>query len=214
VQALAVYDDGGGEALYAGGTFGIAGGVPASRIAKWDGAAWSALGGGLPSTVVELAVLDGRGGPALHVGGTFTTSSTLDSHLAIWGGCAGAKSPWTDLGHALSGAAGAPQLAGAGTLTPGSAGALDLSQAAASSFALLFVSTSSLPAPFHCGTLFPLPIVLQLPLLTSVGGNVPLSWPSWPGGLSGYSLYFQFAIQDPAAVCGVALSNALRADVP
>ena len=32
--------------------------------------------------------------------------------------------------------------------------------------------------------------------------------------MSGLSLYFQSALVDPAAVCGVALSNALRADVP
>ena len=51
-------------------------------------------------------------------------------------------------------------------------------------------------------------------LFTNPGGSLPLAWPTWPGGLSGLSLYFQYAIQDAGAVCGVALSNALRADVP
>src|SRR5262245_27936933 len=45
VNALAVFDDGGGPALYAGGSFTTAAGsVAASNIAKWDGRAWSALG--------------------------------------------------------------------------------------------------------------------------------------------------------------------------
>jgi len=34
--ALAEYDDGGGPALYAGGDFNMAGGVPSSRIAEWS----------------------------------------------------------------------------------------------------------------------------------------------------------------------------------
>ena len=35
VMTLAVFDDGTGPALYAGGRFTSAGGVPALRIAKW-----------------------------------------------------------------------------------------------------------------------------------------------------------------------------------
>ena len=40
VRALAVHDDGSGEALYAGGFFSSADGVTVGRIARWDGAAW------------------------------------------------------------------------------------------------------------------------------------------------------------------------------
>jgi len=36
-----------GNNLYAGGSFTNMGGVPATRIAKWDGANWSALGTGV-----------------------------------------------------------------------------------------------------------------------------------------------------------------------
>jgi hypothetical protein len=46
VSALAVFDDGGGPALYAGGSFTNAGGVRANHIAKWNGSSWSALGSG------------------------------------------------------------------------------------------------------------------------------------------------------------------------
>src|SRR5688500_3499794 len=43
VRALAVYNG----ALIAAGDFTIAGGQPASRIARWNGLSWSALGSGL-----------------------------------------------------------------------------------------------------------------------------------------------------------------------
>jgi hypothetical protein len=36
-----------GKELYAGGNFASVGGVPANRVARWDGDKWSALGGGI-----------------------------------------------------------------------------------------------------------------------------------------------------------------------
>ena len=44
VSALAVFNDGGGPALYAGGDFSGAGGVAANNIAKRNGTSWSPLG--------------------------------------------------------------------------------------------------------------------------------------------------------------------------
>jgi hypothetical protein len=38
---LQVFDDGSGPALYAGGNFTSAGGVPAERVARWNGTSWS-----------------------------------------------------------------------------------------------------------------------------------------------------------------------------
>jgi hypothetical protein len=40
--------------LYAGGSFTNLGGVAATRIAKWDGNNWSALGSGVSATVLGL----------------------------------------------------------------------------------------------------------------------------------------------------------------
>jgi len=84
ITTLAVFDeDGPGprfEALYAGGTFTTAGGVQASRLAKWDGTAWAPLGGGITTSSPDQTVLamrvfdsDGPGGQpsALYVGGDF-----------------------------------------------------------------------------------------------------------------------------------------------
>ena len=82
VQALATFDDGGGEALYAGGAFTTAGGVPAQRIAKWDGTSWSAVGApgsGMNDWVFALATFDDGSGEALYAAGEF-------GYVAKWDG--------------------------------------------------------------------------------------------------------------------------------
>lgn len=87
VRALATHDDGGGIALYAGGTFTSAGAVSASRVAKWNGTAWSSLGSGVSSGVTALASFDDGDGDALFVGGSFTGAGALPArHLARWTG--------------------------------------------------------------------------------------------------------------------------------
>src|SRR6185295_4539526 len=90
VQALAVFDDGSGPALFAGGNFTHAGGVAANGLARWDGSSWSAVGsGGGPMSVLALAVFDdgGGNGPALYVGGTFASAGGVTgSHVARWDG--------------------------------------------------------------------------------------------------------------------------------
>lgn len=49
-------------------------------------------------------------------------------------------------------------------------------------------------------------------LTTNGAGGLPLGWASLPGGLAGLSLCMQYVIQDPAALGGYAISNALRGD--
>ncbi len=94
VQALTVFDDGSGPALYVGGSFEIAGGTPASRIAKWDGTSWSALGSGVSSSVQALAVFDDGNGDALYVGGAFSTAGGVAAgKIAKWDG-----STWAPVG--------------------------------------------------------------------------------------------------------------------
>jgi hypothetical protein len=97
VFSLAVFDDGGGPALYAGGGFTSSGSVPMHGVAKWDGTTWSALGAGMnlsTDTIVRaLASLDrGPGnGADIFAGGLFTTAGANPSvHIAEWRGCAGA----------------------------------------------------------------------------------------------------------------------------
>ena len=73
VDALALFDDGGGPALYAGGHFAFADGMPTGALAKWNGTAWSAVGPAIqsPTAVTSLAIYDDGSGPALYVGGIF-----------------------------------------------------------------------------------------------------------------------------------------------
>jgi len=121
---------------------------------------------------------------------------------------------WTDLGFALPGVGGAPQLVGTGDLTAGSAGSLVLISAAPAAPALLFISLASTPVPFKGGTLVPVPALITVSAVTSPLGIVPLGWAAWPAGLSGASLWFQYGIKDLAALHDVSLSNAVRGDVP
>lgn len=87
VICMTTFDDGSGPALYAGGSFSTAGGVPALRVAKWDGASWSAMGDGFNSTVQELTVFDDGSGPALYALGNFTLSgANTINRVAKWNG--------------------------------------------------------------------------------------------------------------------------------
>lgn len=80
VNAVAVM---GGD-VFIGGTFTAVDGVVASRVAKWNGSTWSALGSGASGTVNAMAVL----GSELFIGGTFSSVGgvSLTSRLAKWNG--------------------------------------------------------------------------------------------------------------------------------
>lgn len=104
VASIAVFDDGKGPALYAGGLFDTAGGAPAASIAKWDGLNWTSVGGGVSQPhpyspwVSALEVFDDGSGPALYVGGTFVMAgAVLANSVARWDGIG-----WTPLGSGLA----------------------------------------------------------------------------------------------------------------
>ena len=106
VRALETYDDGTGPALYAGGMFSGTEEVPLADLAKWDGATWSDVGGGvsMPGTesVYALAAIDedgdGPNPPVLYVAGDFTTAGSSDANfVARWNGSA-----WSALDSGLS----------------------------------------------------------------------------------------------------------------
>jgi len=79
VRALAVLPSGD---LVAGGSFTTAGGVSASRIARWNGTAWSPLGTGMNSTVWALAALPSGD---LVAGGQFTNAGgNVSAYFARW----------------------------------------------------------------------------------------------------------------------------------
>lgn len=99
VLDLAIFDDGAGAALYAGGDFLSAGDVPVKRVARWDGHAWSPLGGGVTDRVNVFAVWDDGAGAALFAGGWFTTAGgEAVNFIGRWDGRA-----WSALGVGLNG---------------------------------------------------------------------------------------------------------------
>jgi hypothetical protein len=77
VNALTALADG---SLVAGGSFVNAGGVPASRVARWNGTLWQSMGNGLSGSVTSLLVLPN--GDVL-AGGVFVGSTP---GLARWNG--------------------------------------------------------------------------------------------------------------------------------
>ncbi len=95
-----------GTDVYIGGNFDTVGCISANGIARWDGNAWSAVGGGVsggsvnPGTVYALA-LDGTD---LYVGGSFTQAGTTSANnIAKWDG-----SNWSALGSGVDGGANPP----------------------------------------------------------------------------------------------------------
>lgn len=91
---LEVIDDGSGPALYAGGSFAAIGGVPAQNLARWNGMAWSAVGGSSPVLEVRaIAWFDDGTGPALYVGGI---GNPPMNGVARWDG-----TTWNSLGSGL-----------------------------------------------------------------------------------------------------------------
>lgn len=89
VYAITTFDDGSGAALYVGGRFDFAGGVPASNIARWRGSSggWSAVGSGFNGAVRALAVYDDGGGPSLYAAGLFLYAGEITApRIAKWDG--------------------------------------------------------------------------------------------------------------------------------
>lgn len=102
VNTIATYDDGRGEAVYVGGRFTEAGSVSTSKIAKWDGRNWSALGKGIGAifpTVNTLAVFHAASGDVLIAGGQFDEAGGLSANnVAQWDGFS-----WSNLGTGTNG---------------------------------------------------------------------------------------------------------------
>lgn len=94
-RAIVMWDpDGAGPQppeLVAGGDFSTAGGVPASRIARWNGSTWAPLGTGVLGSVLALTVLPGGD---LAAGGFFGFAGGVAvDHIASWDGTS-----WAPLG--------------------------------------------------------------------------------------------------------------------
>jgi hypothetical protein len=121
---------------------------------------------------------------------------------------------WTDQGCALAGVSGEPVLLGAGDLVGGTSNEVNLSNAAPSATAGLFLALAGAAVPFKGGTLKPFPFIDPTILSTSPAGSIALSFAMPLGVPAGTELWVQWAIQDAAAIHGVALSNAILGVTP
>jgi hypothetical protein len=84
-----------GTNLYVGGQFTTAGGNTADYIAKWNGSAWSSVGGGMDNYVYSLAVDPNYN---VYAGGAFTNAGGVyASRIAEWNG-----STWSPLGSGVN----------------------------------------------------------------------------------------------------------------
>ncbi|MBK7877585.1 MAG: hypothetical protein IPJ77_17995 [Planctomycetes bacterium] len=96
VRAFASYDAGlgAGSELYAVGRFTLSGGVLVNHVARWDGALWQPVGGGLSDDAFALAVFDDGTGPALYTTGFFTSAGGVPvPKVARWNGTAWTAPP-------------------------------------------------------------------------------------------------------------------------
>jgi len=107
-EALAVYVDGNGAALYAAGWFRIfnpSQQIETFHLMKWNGASWTSVDPGLcPSNlyggcVKALAAFDDGSGPALYVGGYFLSiGATPVNRVVKWNG-----TTWSSVGTGING---------------------------------------------------------------------------------------------------------------
>ncbi len=89
-DAMTTYD---GE-LIIGGSFTSVGGVPAGRIARWDGATWQPLHWGMTNIVRALTV---RGGDLIAGGDFVYAGGQTVNRVAAWNGAA-----WSSLGAGVN----------------------------------------------------------------------------------------------------------------
>ena len=101
VGPMAVWDDGSGEKLYAGGSFTSIGGNPYGYLAAWDRVtgSWSNVGRGLSTSfVAAIMPYDPGNGEQLVVSGAFDSAGNTPrtKSIAMWNG-----SRWSNLGADL-----------------------------------------------------------------------------------------------------------------
>jgi hypothetical protein len=102
VSEFEVFDDGSGPALFVGGEYTFAGGMPASGLAKWDGAVWTPIGVGVIPGALALKAWDDGSGPALYIG---TGTATLPGGGATFGIVKWDGTTWSDVGGGMNGVA-------------------------------------------------------------------------------------------------------------
>jgi hypothetical protein len=120
---------------------------------------------------------------------------------------------WTNLGHALPGVFGPPNLLAYGTLAAGTVYSFQLSNASPHSSAWMILGASTINAPLFGGVLVPAPDVV-IPIVLDGAGKYSITDNAPAGIPSGVTIAVQFWIQDGVAVQQYSASNARATITP
>ena len=149
--------------------------------------------------------------PILPLGAPFTSGVPLGRFVFTRTAGAGA---WEDLGQALAGTHGEPQLSGLGLPAAGNTVTLSLGDALENTAAALVIGLSELGAPLEGGTLVPALDLVVAGLPTGPNGELELTG-TWPAGVPADTLIvMQHWVADPGGPFGWAASNAICTSTP
>jgi hypothetical protein len=184
-----------------------------SRAVLWNGSELLDLASLLPGEG-DVVLWEAR---EINENGDIAGTAVVDNNLRAFLLVAEEQSPWADLGQGLAGTHGEPGLLGTGTLAANDPISIQLGAARENAVANLVVGWSQIDLPFYCGTLVPAfssPNGLFVTLFTNGAGEISIN-DTWPSGVpSGFTIYLQYWIDDPAAPCGLAASNAISGTAP
>ncbi len=121
---------------------------------------------------------------------------------------------WTNLGSALAGTDGEPELIGKGPLVSSGTVTFTLAHARPAAAVFLVAGLSAVNVPFKGGTLVPSPDVVVFGLFTDAFGALSLPAALPPGLPPGLTLFLQDWIADPLGPQGWAASPAISASAP
>ncbi len=151
-------------------------------------------------------------GAAIPVVGGFGLSFLIDGFPTLIEAvqCATNGGAWTDLANATPGTGGAPELAGSGTMWPGTRLNLVLNGGLPATPGVLLLGTQTAYVPAAGMTIVPLPAAtVPLPAVPANGHTTwGFTWP--PGAPAGLEIFSQVLLVDPAGPQGFAATNGVR----
>ncbi|MBL8766238.1 MAG: hypothetical protein JNL94_02670 [Planctomycetes bacterium] len=225
VRALAMYDDGAGDALFVGGEFTTwqppqpPWSLKIPHVARLASMGQSApptpLGSGLNGDARAFAVFDDGTGPALYVGGSFTRANDRSSvGIAAWKGCPPGIATF---GQGCPGLGGiVPELDLYGGTHANGQGRLSVRRGVGNSLALLFmgVAPANVPLGYGCTLLTAplLPAIVEIPLFSPFGGpgqGAADLYYALPASVPPVELTLQAFVLDASTPLGASATNAV-----